>query len=352
MYSRTPLPCIIQSIFFSLVIHLSTPKFIDSPICTPPIMVCTLLQLTDKGSDPGTRFRDISSPDAPLASLGIHHGSMVYLWYLGERQVKGPALSAFDAKPFGQHMTVERMVAAQTRLERQETPKCASVSFDAQAVNAFQSYVHSAMAFSIKRGGVLYGTIGEGGEVLVHAIYEPPQQGTADSLRMERGDRDEAAADAVADALGWRKVGWIYSQSTKERDFICSAEEICQMAAIQDEMGENAVTAVVALFPPDPDDPHAAPEVHVEAFQVRCLRLYALLLLLLLFITISIGIKGSMCVIFSCWSACGQPDNTNPYISLRICVTCPLCCTGLPLPRCFMGIALVSQSILSWKTYC
>ena len=30
-----------------------------------------------------------------------------------------------------------------------------------------------------------------------------------------------------------QKVGWIFAQSTKERDFIMSAEEVCQMAAIQ-----------------------------------------------------------------------------------------------------------------------
>ena len=33
----------------------------------------------------------------------------------------------------------------------------------------------AAYAFSIKRGGILYGTVGESGDVLVEAIYEPPQ---------------------------------------------------------------------------------------------------------------------------------------------------------------------------------
>ncbi len=37
-----------------------------------------------------------------------------------------------------------------------------SCSFDRNAANVFQSYVQSALAFSIKRGGILYGT-GEGG---------------------------------------------------------------------------------------------------------------------------------------------------------------------------------------------
>ncbi len=60
-------------------------------------------------------------------------------------------------------------------LHRQEEPHCASVSFDKHAANMFQSYVQSALAFSIKRGGILYGNKDEEGNVTVHAIYEPPQ---------------------------------------------------------------------------------------------------------------------------------------------------------------------------------
>jgi nuclear protein localization family protein 4 len=55
-------------------------------------------------------------------------------------------------------MTVEEMVAQQTRIERQDAPHCASVSFDSHAANVFQSYISSAIGFSIKRGGILYGT--------------------------------------------------------------------------------------------------------------------------------------------------------------------------------------------------
>ena len=61
------------------------------------------------------------------------------------------------------------------RADRQETPHCASVSFERHAANAFQRYVHGALNFSIKRGGLLYGSMGEGGHVRVDAIYEPPQ---------------------------------------------------------------------------------------------------------------------------------------------------------------------------------
>ena len=57
----------------------------------------------------------------------------------------------------GPSMNVNEMIARQTRIERQEAANCASVSFERHAANAFQSYVRDALAFSIKRGGILYG---------------------------------------------------------------------------------------------------------------------------------------------------------------------------------------------------
>jgi nuclear protein localization family protein 4 len=205
----------------------------------------------------------------------VAHGDVLHLLYHFERAVAPPKLSDFDRRPFGAHMTVGQMVAAQTRIERQDAPRCGAVSFESHAANAFQAYVASALAFSIKRGGLLYGTVDEEtGEVRAHAIFEPPQRGSADRLRLERGGADEAAADGVAAALGWRKVGWIFTQSTKEREFIMSGEEIAQMAAVQAEMGPHAVTALVALFPAEQEG--APPEVHFEAFQVseQCVRLW------------------------------------------------------------------------------
>jgi nuclear protein localization family protein 4 len=211
---------------------------------------------------------------AALSALGISHGDVLHLLYSEAREVEGVKLSAFERRKFGAHMTVESMVAAQTRIERQDTPHCAAASFDSHAANAFQSYVQSALAFSIKRGGILYGTVEEGGEVRAHAIYEPPQRGSAASLELERGGEEEALADAIAARLGWRKVGWIFTLPAKEREFIASGEEIRQMAAAQAEMGPHAVTALVASFPPEEEG--GAPEVHFEAFQVsdQCVRLW------------------------------------------------------------------------------
>lgn len=234
------------------------------------------LQLTAK-DDVGyckDNFQDMADDDAALESLGIGHGDIVQCLYEFEREVPSVAAASGMKKPFGAHMTIEGMVAKQTKIERQETPVCSSVSFDMHAANAFQSYIQSAIAFSIKRGGILYGEVDEEKNVMVHAIFEPPQQGDGSHLVLERGSSSEQAADRIAQILGWRKVGWVFAQSTQERDFIFTGEEVLQMAGIQDEMGECSITGVVALFPPEDDE--SVPEVHFEAFQVseQCVRLH------------------------------------------------------------------------------
>ena len=211
---------------------------------------------------------------ATLESVGIaSNGQIIQMLTTEERQVEGAKLPDFLKRSFGAHMTIEEMVARQTRIERQESPICSSASFDMYAANMFQSYIQSALGFSIKRGGILYGHIDDDKNVFIHAIYEPPQEGSQDSLSLERGTPQEKVADRIATIWGWKKVGWVFSQSTKERDFMFSAEEVVQMAAIQDEMGECAITAVVALLPAE--GPDEVPEVHFEAFQVskQCVQL-------------------------------------------------------------------------------
>ena len=58
-------------------------------------------------------------------------------------------------------------------------------------------------------------------------------------------------------------MGWIFTQSTKAREFIISGEEAAQMAGVQAEMGESAVTAVVSMAPSE----DGGSEAHFEAFQ-------------------------------------------------------------------------------------
>ncbi len=40
--------------------------------------------------------------------------------------------------------------------------------------------------FNIKRGGILYGSVEEGGKVKVDFIYEPPQEANATTLTLQR----------------------------------------------------------------------------------------------------------------------------------------------------------------------
>ena len=44
---------------------------------------------------------------------------------------------------------------------------------------------------------------------------------------------EEAQVDFLAGLLGYQKVGWIFSQSKQERDFIMHTGELLQVAAMQ-----------------------------------------------------------------------------------------------------------------------
>lgn len=49
-----------------------------------------------------------------------------------------------------------------------------------------------AFKFGIKRGGLLYGNTDEAGNVSVDFIYEPPQEGSPETLKLHRGGEEEA----------------------------------------------------------------------------------------------------------------------------------------------------------------
>mmetsp|Transcript_20771 Transcript_20771/g.62557 ORF Transcript_20771/g.62557 Transcript_20771/m.62557 type:complete len:413 (-) Transcript_20771:823-2061(-) len=211
------------------------------------------------------QFTDLEPGRRSAAAAGVKHGDMVYLLTTMERDV-APAhrKSTFESRPFGPSMNVNAMIAMQTRIERQDAPHCASVSFERHAAYAFQSYVASTLAFSVKRGGILYGAVDDDNNVMVDVIYEPAQSATATTLQLERGTDEEARADYLAAALGLKKVGWIFTQAAAERDYIMDSQEIQQMAALQEELGECAVTGVVSSAATDGD----LRETHFEAFQV------------------------------------------------------------------------------------
>lgn len=222
----------------------------------------------------GKEFADMQSPGVSLASLGIGHGTLLFLYYSGNRVV-APVTQVTPHGAFGRKMTMDDLIARQTRIERQETPHCSALSFDREAANTFQRYVHESLAFAVKRGGIMYGSVNEAGEVKVDVIYEPPQQGSDEGLLLMRDMDEEKRADVIAEGLGLRKVGFIFTQTVSQasRDYTLSNAEIRQAAEFHAESEfECWATAIVKL---EVNEDGGA-DVHFEAFQLsdQCVKLF------------------------------------------------------------------------------
>ncbi|CAN1340138.1 NPL4-like protein 1, partial [Linum perenne] len=218
-------------------------------------------------------FADMADPSTTLSSLKLGHGSIVFLSYEGERNIAGPTV--FPSGSFGRKMTMDDLIAKQMKVTRQENPHCDSVSFDRDCANAFQHYVNETLAFAIKRGGFMYGTVSEEGKVQVDFIYEPPQQGTEEVLLLLRDSHEEKSVEAIAAGLGMRKVGFIFTQtiSQDKKDYTLSNREVLQAAELHAESQlKEWVTAVVKLEVSE----DGAADVHFEAFQLSdmCVRLF------------------------------------------------------------------------------
>ncbi|TYH58396.1 hypothetical protein ES332_D08G150400v1 [Gossypium tomentosum] len=220
------------------------------------------------------RFTDMSDPSRPLSSLNLSHGSVVFLYYQSERTVRGGA-PVCPAGSFGRKMTMDDLIAKQTRITRQESPHCDSVSFDRDSANAFQRYVNETLAFAVKRGGFMYGTVSEEGRLEVDFIYEPPQQGMEDDLILLRDPEEEKLVDAIAAGLGRKRVGFIFTQTIMQdkKDYNFSNKEVLQAAELHAESGlKEWVTVVVKLEANEDGDA----DVHFEAFQMSdmCVKLF------------------------------------------------------------------------------
>ncbi|KAL6615191.1 hypothetical protein ACP70R_037461 [Stipagrostis hirtigluma subsp. patula] len=222
-----------------------------------------------------------SDPAAPLASLRLANGSFVYLSYPPDARSARPppprALSA--AGSFGKKMTMDDLIARQIRVTRQEAPLCSAASFDRDAANAFQLHVAESLAFAVKRAGFLYGRVdAETKEVFVDFIYEPPQQGSEDVVLLMRDADEEARVDAIAEGLGMRRVGLVFTQAVGRKasetgEYTMSNREVVQAAQLQAEGGiPEWVTAIVKLEVGD----DGTGDVHFEAFQMSeiCVKLF------------------------------------------------------------------------------
>lgn len=222
-----------------------------------------------------SQFSDMSDPKTLISSLKIGHGSIVFLYYDGEREiVTARRPSVTPAGSFGRKMTMDDLIAKQMRVTRQESPHCELVSFDRDAANAFQHYVNETLAFGVKRGGFMYGTVADTGKVEVDFIYEPPQVGTQERLMLMRESEEEKLVDAIAMGLGMRRVGFIFTQTIDQNkeEYTMSNLEVAQASELHAESGlKEWVTALVKLNVNE----DGGADVHFEAFQMSdmCVRL-------------------------------------------------------------------------------
>eukprot|EP00230_Micromonas_polaris_P002087 CAMPEP_0119210160 /NCGR_PEP_ID=MMETSP1327-20130426/2038_1 /TAXON_ID=38833 /ORGANISM="Micromonas pusilla, Strain RCC2306" /LENGTH=423 /DNA_ID=CAMNT_0007207143 /DNA_START=26 /DNA_END=1297 /DNA_ORIENTATION=- len=216
-----------------------------------------------------------------LKALGIEHGGFVYLRYSVSREPTPTHAAQHRQELRGGKQTVNGMIAAQTRIERQEHAKCASVSFDQHCANNFQSYVNNTLGFNQMRFGWMFGVVAEAdGAIQVHAIYEPEQEGTCDRFDLRRSGGDEdLRVKALAQTLGLTKVGMVFNVANVEespRDFTLSSFEVRMMAECQAKYGKNFVTAVVMQLEDENESGDVTKQVSIEPFQVseQCVALF------------------------------------------------------------------------------
>jgi nuclear protein localization protein 4 homolog len=223
----------------------------------------------------------LSDPAAPLASLRLANGAFVYLAYPpGARSAVPPPPKALSAAgSFGRKMTMDDLIARQIRVTRQEAALCSAASFDRDAANSFQLHVAESLAFAVKRAGFLYGRVdADTKEVFVDFIYEPPQQGSEDVVQLMRDPNEEGRVDAIAQGLGMRRVGLVFTQAVGRKasdtgEYTMSNREVVQAAQLQAEGAiPEWITAIVKLVVGD----DGTGDVHFEAFQMSeiCVKLF------------------------------------------------------------------------------
>ncbi len=106
----------------------------------------------------------------------------------------------------------------------------------------------------------------------VECIYEPPQTGDPYGFEV-MDDPHMEKVDAVATALGWTKVGWVFSHPPREDDsFHFSAREILMAAQLQLDAGGPSSPFVTVKVTLDKTG-----QASFEAFQVsdQCMEMFA-----------------------------------------------------------------------------
>jgi len=271
---------------------------------TDPSLLLLASSSKENGEKKTMEAPEILSPRKTLKALHLNHGDILYMAY-GDAERQSTKMKVnVETKPFGAKSTIDEMIAKQIRIGRQERGNVASVSFCGEAANQFQSYVNNTLGFKQSRFGWLYGTKtkkkrvekteeeeknkGKNGkkeekeeeeeitELFADVIYEPNQNGNAYVAFVDEEDEESQTADAIANAMGYERIGCVFNQSDADRGdesvSAMSAHEVTLCAKLQAKYGKEFVTVIVMQFEDEDDEM----QVTFEAFQVsdQCVKLY------------------------------------------------------------------------------
>ncbi|KAL4177662.1 hypothetical protein KRP22_002592 [Phytophthora ramorum] len=237
-----------------------------------------------------------------LRELRVGHGDMLFLDYDGETVATGGVVGTkinadgtltrvayhdrADKQSFRpgmkslrdmkMHWTLGEFMRMDAQFEfkisAQKEPQVAKVHLDGASCNDFQAYLRQ-FAFQQSRCGWLYGSVdAETKEVTVEFIYEPPQEGNPYGFEV-LDDPDADKVDAVAEALGFEKVGWVFSHPPREdEDFHFSAREVLLAAQLQADAGGKESLFLTLKVTLDKEG-----QASFEAFQVsdQCVEMFA-----------------------------------------------------------------------------
>ncbi|KAG7395783.1 Nuclear protein localization protein 4 [Phytophthora boehmeriae] len=237
-----------------------------------------------------------------LRELRVGHGDMLFLDYDGEHVAPGGVVGtkinadgtlsrvayhdradkqAFrpgmkSLRDMKMHWTLGEFMRMDAQFEfklsAQKEPHVAKVHLDGVSCNDFQAYLRQ-FAFQQSRCGWLYGSVdSETKGVTVDFIYEPPQQGNPYGFEV-LDDPNAEKVDTVAEALGYEKVGWVFSHPPREdEDFHFSAREVMLAAQLQADAGGKGSLFLTLKVTLDKEG-----QASFEAFQVsdQCVEMFA-----------------------------------------------------------------------------
>uniref|UniRef100_M4BV24 MPN domain-containing protein n=1 Tax=Hyaloperonospora arabidopsidis (strain Emoy2) TaxID=559515 RepID=M4BV24_HYAAE len=237
-----------------------------------------------------------------LRELRVGHGDMLFLNYKGqtvgtggavgtkinadgtltrvtysdraEKQSFRPGMKSLrDMKMYWTLDEFMRMDAQfEFKISAQKDPHVAQVHLDGASCNDFQAYLRQ-FAFQQSRCGWLYGSVDVvTKDVTVDFIYEPPQEGNPYGFEV-LDDPNADKVDAVAEALGYEKVGWVFSHPPRKDDgFHFSAREILLAAQLQADAGGKSSLFLTLKVTLDKEG-----QAVFEAFQVSdlCVEMFA-----------------------------------------------------------------------------